>query len=315
MKISGFTMVKNGVKLYYPVKESIASILPVVDEFIVALGDCDEDDTTRDEILSLNSDKVKIIDTVWDLKKYPNGMENAHQTDVAKNACSGDWLIYLQADEVIHEKYLDTIKTNCEKYFKDDQIEAFLLNYIHFFGDYWHHQINHGWYQREIRIVRNNPDIHSFASAQSFRRIPDFDGVSYRDREGSFKLRVKHIDAYVYHYGWVRPPHFMQNKSKALDTIHKGQKTVDEMYSKREETYYYGPLGRLGKFSDTHPKVMEEMIARFDWKEQLDYGKKFRSNREKMKSETFKYRFWSWVEQTFNGGKHLFTSNNWEIID
>src|SRR5688572_9895054 len=114
MKISGFTMVKNATKLYYPIKQSIASVLDIVDEFVVALGDCDADDRTREEILSLNSSKVKIIDTVWDLKKYPNGMENAHQTDIAKNACSGDWLIYLQADEVIHEKYHQTIYTNCE---------------------------------------------------------------------------------------------------------------------------------------------------------------------------------------------------------
>jgi hypothetical protein len=45
MKISGFTMVRNAEKLYFPIKESILSVLPVVDEFIVALGD--GDDNTR----------------------------------------------------------------------------------------------------------------------------------------------------------------------------------------------------------------------------------------------------------------------------
>jgi len=34
-------MVKNASKFYFPIKESIQSILPIVDEFIVALGDCD----------------------------------------------------------------------------------------------------------------------------------------------------------------------------------------------------------------------------------------------------------------------------------
>ena len=35
MKISGFTMVRNAGKYYFPIKESIQSVLPIVDEFIV----------------------------------------------------------------------------------------------------------------------------------------------------------------------------------------------------------------------------------------------------------------------------------------
>jgi hypothetical protein len=35
MKVGGFTFVRNVVKYDYPVVESIRSILPVVDEFIV----------------------------------------------------------------------------------------------------------------------------------------------------------------------------------------------------------------------------------------------------------------------------------------
>jgi len=69
MKISGFKMVKNATKLYFPIKQSILSILPIVDEFVVALGDCDEDDTTLQEIESIGSDKIKIVHTVWDIKK------------------------------------------------------------------------------------------------------------------------------------------------------------------------------------------------------------------------------------------------------
>ena len=109
MRISGFTFCKNADKLYYPIKQSIQSILPIVDEFIVNIGDCDDDDKTVELIESINSPKIKIIFSEWNLEKYPNGTENAHQTDIAKNACSGDWLFYLQADEVVHEKYLYNI--------------------------------------------------------------------------------------------------------------------------------------------------------------------------------------------------------------
>ena len=108
--ISGFSMVRNATKLYYPVKASIESILPIVDEFVIALGKGDADDHTLEEIQKIQSDKIKIIHTEWDLEKYPGGAEYAHQTDIAKQHCKGDWLFYLQSDEVIHEKYLDPIK-------------------------------------------------------------------------------------------------------------------------------------------------------------------------------------------------------------
>ncbi|MCF7886004.1 MAG: hypothetical protein K9M80_05885, partial [Candidatus Marinimicrobia bacterium] len=173
MKISGFSMVRNGVKLYYPVVEMIKSILPLVDEFVIAIGEGDEDDTTRNDIIGIGSEKIKIIDTVWDLEKYPNGTEHAHQTDIAKEACTGDWLFYLQADEVVHEKYLPMIKERCEELVEDQEVEGLLFKYRHFWGDYQHYQISHGWYPHEIRIIRNDPDIHSWKSAQSFRKIPD----------------------------------------------------------------------------------------------------------------------------------------------
>jgi len=42
MKTSGFTFLRNAQKLGYPFLESIRSILPIVDEFIIALGPCDD---------------------------------------------------------------------------------------------------------------------------------------------------------------------------------------------------------------------------------------------------------------------------------
>lgn len=316
MRISGFTMVKNATKLYYPIREAIESILPIVDEFVVALGDCDEDDDTRAEILSLNSEKVRIIDTIWDLKKYPNGTENAHQTDLAKEACTGDWLFYLQADEVIHEKYLQPIKARCKELLNDEEVEGLLFKYLHFWGDYDHHQTAHGWYQNEIRIVRNRPEIHSWESAQSFRRIPEFDYVNYRQQAGTHKLKVATVDAYVYHYGWVRPPDFMQRKSKSLDTIHMGVKKAAEVYEKKVKHYDYGPMNRAKKFTGTHPKVMKKKLAAFDWADQLNYSsKELNPNREKRKHDKLKYRILSFIEEKILGGRRIGSFKNYEKLN
>jgi hypothetical protein len=315
MRISGFTMVKNAGKLYYPIKESIASILPIVDEFVVALGDCDSDDDTETQILSLNSPKIRVIHTVWDLDKFPNGTENAHQTDIAKAHCTGDWLFYLQADEVIHEKYLKEIQIACNKYLEDKEVEALLLDYVHFWGDYQHHQVAHGWYKREIRIIRNCPDIHSWESAQSFRRIPEFDGRNYRQQVGTYKLKVVKIKAKVYHYGWVRPPRLMQTKKKSLDTIHKGNQKVENMYQGKPEFFDYGPMSRAATFKGTHPHVMQNRINAFFWADDLNYScRDINPNRDKMKHDKLKYRIITWIEQNLIFGRSLGQFKNYILI-
>lgn len=313
MKISGFTMAKNASKLYYPWREAIMSILPIVDEFIVALGECDKDDNSRELIESINSDKIKIIDTKWDIKKYPNGMENAHQTDIAKEHCSGDWLFYLQADEVIHEKYLPVIKSRCEELLNDDEVEGLLFKYRHFWGDYDHYHNSHAWYKEEIRIIRNRPDIHSWQSAQSFRRIPDFDGLSYRQEENTFKLKVKWVDAYVYHYGWVRPPHLMRQKSKALDTIHKGAEEVQRLEDAGYYDFDYGALNKLPVHNDSHPEVMKDVIAKFDWADKLNYTNKG-GNTVKFKHDKLKYKLVSGIENNLLGGRPLGSFKNYILL-
>ncbi len=315
MKISGFTMVKNASSLYYPIKQVIMSVLPIVDEFVVALGDCSEDDDTVSQIRSINSNKIKIINTVWDLKKYPKGTENAHQTDIAKENCSGDWLFYLQADEVVHEKYLPVIKKKCEDLLDDKKVEGIIFNYVHFWGDYDHYHLSHCWYKNEIRIVRNNKDIHSWESAQSFRKIPDFNGLNYRQQENTFMLKVAKVDAYIYHYGWVRPPAFMQKKNKALDTIHKGKEKAETIYKDKLMSYDYGALESIAKFSGTHPKVMEEWIEKFDWKDQLNYSKKIDNrNRKKHKHERLKYRIVTFIEQNLLNGRSIGGFKNYILL-
>ncbi|MBF0224049.1 MAG: glycosyltransferase family 2 protein [Desulfobacterales bacterium] len=313
MKISGFSMAKNADKLYYPIKHVIECALPIVDEFVVAIGDCDSNDNTRKIVESISSDKIKIIDTVWDISKYPRGMENAHQTDIAKNACSGDWLLYLQADEVIHEKYLPTIKKACEHYKNDKRVEGFLFKYKHFWGDYDHYHISHGWYPYEIRIIRKDPEIHSWESAQSFRRIPIFDSLNYRIKEGTKKLNVVLIDAYVYHYGWVRPPQLMRAKGKALDTIHHGKKKIDEKYIGIPNEFDYGRLDILGKFNDTHPAVLQDWIKKFDWSHKLNYGNT--PSYELHKHEKLKYRILTFIERKLLNGKQIGGFKNYNLIE
>lgn len=313
MRLSGFTFLRNGAKLHYPVLESIRSALPLVDEFVIALGDSDPDDDTAERIAALGSDKIVTFDTVWDLERYPNGTEHAHQTDLAKERCTGDWCLYLQGDEVLHEDDLDTIRASCERWLADDRVEGMLFDYLHFWGDYDHVHDSHSWYKQEVRLVRNRPDIHSFKSAQSFRRIPDFDGVSYRRKEGTHKLTAVHSGARIFHYGWVRPPAAMQKKRVYFERNHRGVEGERAM-ARAADRFDYGPLSRVPRYDGTHPAVMQARIAALDWRDELRDGPTPGEQRPLHDHEALRDRALTWVERRLFGGRHMWASRNYRML-
>lgn len=108
----------------------------------------------------------------------------------------------MQADEVVHEKYLPVIKQRCEALLDNKMVEGLLFKYRHFWGDYDHYHESHPWYKNKIRVIRNDSEIHSWKSAQSFRCISGFDYINYRQEEKTYKLKVATVDAYIYQYGW-----------------------------------------------------------------------------------------------------------------
>lgn len=315
MKISGFSFIKNASKLYIPVKESILSVLPLVDEFVIAVGDCDNDDTTKEDILSIKSDKIKIIDTVWDTKTFHKNTEFARQTDIAKNACTGDWLIYIQADEAIHEDDFSTIKKAMEDNLNNPNVDGLLFKYRHFWGDYEHYHKSHKWYPKEIRIIKNNPKIHSWRDAQSFRKFnAPFNG-SFGDymSEESEKLNVKLIDAYIYHYGYVRPPEMMSYKTKVMHNSYHGEEVASKKFKRDPSIFDYGPLNQIETFKGTHPKVMENWILKHNWKDKLQYsGKRFK-DRPIHKHEKLKYRILSFIEYKLLGGYQIGGFKNYNL--
>jgi hypothetical protein len=311
MKISGFTMVRNATKLYYPVKESIESILPICDEFIVALGNCDENDRTEQEIASIKSDKIKIVRTVWDTENYKGGTVYAQQTDIAKSHCTGDWLFYLQSDEVVHEKYLPVIVQRCEQFLNDLSVEGLLFRYKHFWGDYDHYIVSHSWYPQEIRIIRNNPEIHSWRDAQSFRKMPDFDGKNYFQKRNTAKLKVAKVDACIFHYGWVRPPSLMQKKRKTHITTYKGEAVATRQYAREGVNFNYGDMTRLETYKGTHPGVLKNWIEKFDWSEDLERNIE---NPHKHKHDKIKYRVLTFIEQNFLGGRLIGGFKNYKLL-
>ncbi len=251
MKVSGFSFVRDAVRLHYPIAEAIRSALGLVDEFVVAVGP--SDDGTLERIRTIGDDRVHVIETVWDPAHFVHGRINAVQTDIAMDACHGDWGLYLQADEVLHEDDVPRLLAAMGRWRDDPEVEGFLFDYLHFWGDFEHIQWARNWYRTEVRIVRLGTGIRSWKSAQGFRL------------EGR-KLRVRHAGGRVFHYGWVRPPLVMKRKQIALDRLHHDPGWVERRHGEEISVPFdYGPLDHLRAFRGSHPAVMRDWIAAKDW--------------------------------------------------
>ncbi|MCK9321414.1 MAG: hypothetical protein PHG98_00975 [Bacteroidales bacterium] len=288
MKVVGFSFIRNAVKFDYPIVESITSILPICDEFIIALGN--SDDNTEDLIKSIDSNKIRIIHTTWDDSLRKGGKVLAVETNKAFNQIKeADWAFYIQGDEVIHEKYLPIIKESMEKWKDDQKVEGLLLNYTHFYGSYDFVGDSRRWYRREIRIVRADKNISSFRDAQGFRK---------NDR----KLNVKHIDAWVYHYGWVKPPFEQQEKQKYFNSLWHDEEWIKKNV-KQTNQFDYSTIDSLSIFEGTHPKVMQERINKLNWKFDFDPTKK---------NFGLKTKLLHWVEK--KSGWRIGEYKNYKII-
>ena len=291
MKICGFTFVRNAVKYDYPVVQSITSILPVVDEFIVSVGNCD--DGTLQLIESIGSSKIKIFHSVWDDSLKKGGRVLAAETDkaLAHVPAQYDWAFYLQADEVVHEKDLEKIVSAARQYTDDKRVEGFLFNYIHFYGTYDYTGDSRRWYGHEIRVIRNTGNIFSYRDAQGFRT------------KQNKKLAVKNIDAKIYHYGWVRHPHKQLEKLNNFSSLWNGEKYSAPVLAEDQEFDFFNDVDSLAIFEGTHPEVMVKRIAEKNWQVNFDVRRK---------KFSFKDHLLYRIEKLT--GKRLFDYRNYRII-
>ncbi|MDQ1266351.1 MAG: hypothetical protein QG635_1503 [Bacteroidota bacterium] len=253
-KISGFSFVRNAAIYGYPAVESIMSLLPICDEVIIAVGK--SDDNTLELIDSISDPKIKIIETVWDDKFRTGGLIYSQQSNIALKKCSGNWLIYLQADEVLHEADYNLIINEIKNADNNSSIEALLFRYKHFYGSYDYLGAGRQWYRREIRAFKNLKGISSWGDAQGFR---------IERRGNPEKLRAKQIDAYIYHYGWVRHPKAQNMKILNAETYYHKEAKYFETEAALGE-FDYSSAYEVVKYSGSHPDVMSLKIVKdYSW--------------------------------------------------
>ncbi len=256
--ISGFTVIRNAQLMGYPVLESIQSLLPLVDEMVVGVGQSDDQtkDKTKEMIASLNDPKIKLFDSFWDTQKTKGGLVLSEKTNEALSHCQNDWCFYLQADELLHEEdHAGILSSISEASLRNrdlppsEQIEGLLFKYIHFYGSYQTIATSRRWYRNEICVIRKSSGARSHNDAQGFRI------------NGSRKLRVLSTPWRIFHYGWVKPPEMMGQKSKLLNRWWHGAKRDNEF-----NNFNYDRQYGLKEYRGSHPAIMGPLVAGQDWK-------------------------------------------------
>jgi glycosyltransferase involved in cell wall biosynthesis len=247
MKVSGFTFLRNVRNLGYPFAESIRSILPIVDEFVVALGPCDDD--TPQRLREIRDPKIRVIPTQWNERIRSDysvkGFVYGQQKSIALFNCTGDWAFYLEADEVVHENDLPKIRAAMERYLDDERVEALAFDYFHFYGNANTYAWSPRWYRTEARILRNT--IPAWGPEGLYFVVLD------TQKRGRYP-RAAHTGATLHHYGWLKTRDQFELK------MHYNAKYWDS----QTKSVDYAEIDPqvLREFKGTHPKVVHDWLPR-----------------------------------------------------
>jgi len=252
MRISGFTFCRNAVKYDYPIVESIQSVLPLCDEFIVNVGRCD--DGTLELIRGIGDAKIKIVESVWDETLRKDGLIYSQQTNIALARCTGDWALYMQADEVMHEDDLPVLHDAMRRKLDNTTVKGLLFRYLHFVADYW--STNPWFYHKAVRAIRNNGEIESCGDAVGFHFKP-----TQQYLQGGPKEWLASSGARIFHYGWVKDPKVMLEKVRDQISRHHGDTPPAEQAGLyRQDAFRFDDYAVLKSFSGRHPAAMKARV-------------------------------------------------------
>jgi glycosyltransferase involved in cell wall biosynthesis len=289
MKVVGFSFIRNAELYDYPIVEALRSIEPLCDEIVVAVGD--SSDNTLGLLQQLPEHKMRIVNTVWDETLRVGGRVLAQETDKAFAAIPSDatWCVYVQGDEALHHDAIPLLREAMNKYQHDVSTEGFLLRYRHFYGSYGYVTASRNWYRYEVRVVRNLPGIAAYRDAQGFR-------INGR------KLKVRRVDAYMHHYGWVKHPVTMQQKQRHAQRFWHTDDEVDKRVP-NVHAYDYTTIDDLLPFTGTHPNAMAQRVASQNWEFSFEPWQQNIGAKEK---------FSRWLEKTT--GWRIGEYKNYELL-
>jgi len=286
--LSGFTIVRNAIKLDFSIVAAIQSVLEVCDEVVVNVGKSEDD--TRDLVASVKDPRVRILDTEWDFTK--KNIMLSIETQRAMDACRGTWGIYIQADEVLHERGAHVLKEKVAEWDRDQRVEGLLVKYLHFYGGFDQIATSRRWYRREVRCIRLGKDIRPYQGAQGFRVGPD-----YR------KIQARVTTAEMFHYGWARPAKAIKEKLEISKTIYPWG---GNRFDKEQARGFLEWIPLLKPFTGTHP------VAARDWIAERAHDPERVIGPMRLKPEHVRFYISDWIERLT--GARVFEFKNYELV-
>jgi hypothetical protein len=301
MLVSGFTFIKNAVRLDYPVVEAIQAVLPLVDEFVVNVG-CDldehlqpvEDDGTLALIQSIDSPKIRILQSTWNPQMISGAYVYAQQTNIALMNCRGIWAFYIQSDEVVHEDGHEALRKAMQIHAENRNVDALALRQRSFLGDYDTEMIVRPWLgRRRCWVVKPHHFVLSRGDAAGFSVHPKY-------KEHGRKLRAVETTAEQFHYCSVKSLKALQVKA-ANSARYWSERKLD--IKAVTEDFYYRNLPRqfVSRFTGTHPAVMARRIAEHPVHLDLDSPKWRTALTPRERVQLLKSYLIDWTTDRFTG--------------
>jgi glycosyltransferase involved in cell wall biosynthesis len=249
LRIRGFSFIRNGNFLGYPFVPAIRSLLPLCDEIIVNVPR--STDGTLEAVKSIGDPKIRIIQSDWDDNEKVGDPVMRRHTDLALEQCRGDWCVYIQGDEVLHEETIPAMRSTMERELLNPTVQGLLVDYTHFYGSFWTEVYSLGWYYKEIRVVRRDPTIRAWGGAQGFRTT---DGQ---------KLRVRNSGGRFFHYGYALEPNQARVRVQNLNELYGNQ--AGAQAAGNRPAAFYADDEKVKPFKGTHPAVMRELVQAATW--------------------------------------------------
>jgi glycosyltransferase involved in cell wall biosynthesis len=167
--ISGFMIVKDLLKQGYPFVEAVASSLPICDEFLISDGYSTDGTFEIVQKMAKLNKKIKVFRQEWPAARRYTVLGEV--TNAIRRKCKFEYMLSIQANEIIHEDSVDFIKglpQMCPK------VNTFSFPFWHFLHEYKFYEDFRLRFAKDLSGIVATGDAWSLGLSKAFVRSEAF---------------------------------------------------------------------------------------------------------------------------------------------